>query len=56
MPFCHEFLTWCEGEGDGPVLLLLRMVDGLLGKVCIFWFFSFYMILIYNNMMMGFGF
>jgi hypothetical protein len=27
--------------GDGFLLLLLKMVDGLLGRVCIFWFFSF---------------
>ncbi len=26
---------------DGLLLLLLRMVDGLLGRVCIFWFFYF---------------
>jgi hypothetical protein len=56
MPFCHELFTWCEGEDDGPLLLLFKMVDGLLGKVCIFWFFYFYMILIYSSRMMGFGF
>ncbi|KAH8959688.1 hypothetical protein BDL97_06G090100 [Sphagnum fallax] len=33
MPFCLEIFTWCEGKGDGPLLLLLlRMVDELLGR------------------------
>jgi hypothetical protein len=27
--------------GDDLLFLLLRMVDGLLGRVCIFWFFFF---------------
>jgi hypothetical protein len=28
--------------GDGLLLLLWKMVDGLLGRVCIFWFFYFW--------------
>jgi hypothetical protein len=53
MPLYPKLFTWCEGEGDGPLLLLLKMVDGLLKRVCIV---SFYMILIYSSKMMGFGF
>jgi hypothetical protein len=26
--------------GAGLLLMLLRMVDGFIGKICIFWFFS----------------
>jgi hypothetical protein len=55
MSFCSELFTWCEGEGDGPLLLLLWMVDGLLGRVSFGSSLSC-MILIYSSRMMGFGF
>jgi hypothetical protein len=35
-------ITIVDFFGDGLLFLLLRMVDGFLRRVCIFWFFYFW--------------
>jgi hypothetical protein len=54
MPFVLSFFTWCEREGDGP-LLLLSMVDRCLEGYASFGSSLFSMILMYCSRMMGFG-